>query len=603
MTKSLAYIFAPVEPFCKDYKRFLYGAATLLQHLSDWKLLPSKGKIAWAEAWDGTERNYVTWYDDTDDYIEKDSYEYSAPTDITVHYEFPLKYDSFISEFLISSGTKAAIKDDNGFKAAMKKVLADSSKTKILAKILADSIKFGLKYDNLEGLIGNSVKLDKELIKVIEADVQKNWQDDTYFAGNGLWPTPKKLLGHSAKATGSEFVLKFQLDMEVDPAEWDSHHGLAKDKNLDGRYASLETAWFKSAAWSMTEREYDALKKGQRVEIDFSGGMSSGKVLLEVGRTSYSKKYDVYSKKLYYIDEATNKPITKGKVVFTLFKRMSYRGEVYDTPKISLAKGNMGVQVKSLRKKGSEIKLAADMKKVLANVFSGVQPHVKNWRKFLGDVEESLKYWSSNDLPFTSKLVSISVSTGEELFEGKQLGGGWEEPPYFQEWHLDVADSFEFHIVHELDLRRLPMAIAKDQRSNIQNAAGFSVALSEVMNDSAAMNLIGKIMIAVVKNYSKTGHGWEFLAEHDESLWEEIQDELRDETSQGVDLSGFNPKNVKFKKVWYKVTGKGIEINMAGKSDVEVNDLSLDEGHFEPDPDDFRNQRDWRVGSKLGYDA
>jgi hypothetical protein len=120
----------------------------------------------------------------------------------------------------------------------------------------------------------------------------------------------------------------------------------------------LHEAWFgKTAQWSMSEREYDALKKGQRVEVDFSGGMSSGKVLLEVGRTSYSKKYDVYSKKLYYIDEDTNKPLTKGRVVFTLFKRMSYRGEVYDDPRISLALGDMGVQVKSLKKHGSRAEI------------------------------------------------------------------------------------------------------------------------------------------------------------------------------------------------------------------------------------------------------
>lgn len=603
MTKSLAYIFTPVEPFCKDYKRFLYGAATLLQHLSEWKLI--RGKIAWAEATDGVERNYVTWHDDPDEYIEDESYYYSAPTDITVHYEFPIRYDSFIAEFTIYSGTKAAIKDDKGFKAAMKQVLADSSKTKILAKILADSIKFGLKYDYLEGLIGNSTLLDKELVKVIEADIQKNWEPDTYFAGSYLGPHPKKLLGYTAKATGSEFVLKFQLDMEVDPSEWDSHHGLAKDENRDTRYASLETAWFKSAAWSMTEREYDALKKGQRVEIDFSGGMASGKVLLEVGRTSYSKKYDVYSKKLYYIDEATNKPITKGKVVFTLFKRMSYRGEVYDTPKISLAKGNMGVQVKSLRKKGSEIKLAADMKKLLAEVFRGVQPHVKNWRKFLVGMEDELKYWSANtNLPFTSDLKSIDVDTTEEIFEGKQLGGGWHEPPYYQEWALDVPESFEFHVVHALDLRRLPMFLGKAMRSNIQNAAGFSQAISDVISNSAAMNMVGKIMIAVVKNYAKDGQGWEFLTEHDESLWGEISDELGDHTSTAVSYSAFDPTNFKLKKVWYKITGRGIEINIAGKANVEAQDgWSIDDDAFEPDPDDWNNQRDYRVGSKLGYDA
>ncbi len=206
MTKTLATIFAPVEPFCKDYQRFLYGTATLLQYLYEWNLWWSHyapRKITFAEVTDGIERETDTKY-------------YSVPTDITVHYEFPIKYDYFINEFSVYSGTNAAIKDKKGFEEAMKQVLADSSKTKILAKILADSIKYGMKYDNLENLVGNSTLLDKELIKLIEAE------EDAYFTGSYLGPHPKKLLGYTAKATGSEFVLKIQLEMEVDPDQWEA---------------------------------------------------------------------------------------------------------------------------------------------------------------------------------------------------------------------------------------------------------------------------------------------------------------------------------------------------------------------------------------------
>ena len=144
--------------------------------------------------------------------------------------------------------------------------------------------------------------------------------------------------------------------------------------------------------------------------------------------------------------------------------------------------GNCGCAGRKLEamwfpKTAGSTKLAADMKKLLAEVFRGVQPHVKNWRKFLVGMEDELKYWSANtNLPFTSDLKSIDVNTTEEIFEGKQLGGGWDEPPYYQEWALDVPESFEFHVVHSLDLRRLPMFLGKAQRSNIQNAAGFSQA-------------------------------------------------------------------------------------------------------------------------------
>ena len=110
----------------------------------------------------------------------------------------------------------------------------------------------------------------------------------------------------------------------------------------------------KVAGRPIDHRTFDSLKKGDRVMVESGGGWSSGKHLLEVGRTSYSKKYDVYTKKLYYIDENTNLPMTKGRVKWNLFKRMSWRGEVYDPPQVDLAQGDMAVSVKSFAKVASK---------------------------------------------------------------------------------------------------------------------------------------------------------------------------------------------------------------------------------------------------------
>ncbi len=105
-----------------------------------------------------------------------------------------------------------------------------------------------------------------------------------------------------------------------------------------------------AGSWPIDERAYDSLRKGDRVMVESSGGGTSGKHILEVGRTSYSKKYDVYTKKLYYIDENTDLPMTKSRVAWNMFKRMSWRGEVYDPPQVSLAQGDMGVAIKSFAK-------------------------------------------------------------------------------------------------------------------------------------------------------------------------------------------------------------------------------------------------------------
>lgn len=118
----------------------------------------------------------------------------------------------------------------------------------------------------------------------------------------------------------------------------------------------LETTWFGKTAYTgrnsnwMTEREYDSLRKGDRIMLDFSDmHFMSGPKALEVGRTSYSKKYDVYSKRVYFIDEASDRPKTKG-MPLKLFKRMSYNGKVLDPPSVSFSLGGSATLVKSWQK-------------------------------------------------------------------------------------------------------------------------------------------------------------------------------------------------------------------------------------------------------------
>jgi|TARA_Y100000296_G_C4954898_1_gene148023 hypothetical protein len=90
----------------------------------------------------------------------------------------------------------------------------------------------------------------------------------------------------------------------------------------------------------ITERIYDSLRKGKRIVMNISGGMiGPSEIEFEVGRTSYSKKYNVYSKTIYPVGQ-DGKPYTKG-VKWTLFKR--------ESGAVSLASGDMGVTIKSFR--------------------------------------------------------------------------------------------------------------------------------------------------------------------------------------------------------------------------------------------------------------
>ena len=91
----------------------------------------------------------------------------------------------------------------------------------------------------------------------------------------------------------------------------------------------------------ISPQQYDALKPGQRIWLGVitAFSSSSGETEFEVGRTTYSKKYDVYSKTLYMVG-ADGKPITQGRAPWTLFKRPNG---------VSLGHGGMGTVIKSFR--------------------------------------------------------------------------------------------------------------------------------------------------------------------------------------------------------------------------------------------------------------
>ena len=97
----------------------------------------------------------------------------------------------------------------------------------------------------------------------------------------------------------------------------------------------------KTSAAVITDQQYDALRPGKRVYMDLSTGYGStgGEREFVVGRTTYSKKYDVYSKTLYPVDAEGN-PIKRGRAKYTLFKRKSG---------VSLGHGGMGTVIKSFR--------------------------------------------------------------------------------------------------------------------------------------------------------------------------------------------------------------------------------------------------------------
>ena len=121
------------------------------------------------------------------------------------------------------------------------------------------------------------------------------------------------------------------------------------------RLARLTELRSKRAAKMPTEREYDALKKGQRIwlGVTTSWADTKGEAEFEVGRKTYSNKYDVYSLRLLPIIDG--KPHTGG-AKWTLFKR----AEGF----ISLGHGGMGTVVKSFRMASTDMTRLAQLRRL-----------------------------------------------------------------------------------------------------------------------------------------------------------------------------------------------------------------------------------------------
>lgn len=237
----------------------------------------------------------------------------------------------------------------------------------------------------------------------------------------------------------------------------------------------------------------------------------------------------------------------------------------------------------------ARVKLAADMRKLLAQVFEGVRPHVKHWRKFLLDMESALTYWAgSRVLPFTSELKNLDIDVDYHVVhEIVRPSRSWEDPDDVYEIEADLPTGFDFHIALTVELRHLARTLAKAMRSNIVNSEGFDKAISDVINNANAMNMVGKILLAAVRHYIKDVTHGEFLTEFD--VWDEIESELQDsyanEPVTGPDSfwEQVHEGKLDFKKVFYKLTGRGIEIHIVGKSVMDI-DLETAFEYIEPDP-------------------
>lgn len=116
---------------------------------------------------------------------------------------------------------------------------------------------------------------------------------------------------------------------------------------------------------TISEEQFDALQPGQRIFMSLASGLvATPELEFEVGRVSYSKKYDVRSKRLYLIRDGEP---DKWGAKWALLKRGS--------GSVGLAHGDMGAMVKSFRVEENPIESLAQIPEPWTTPAAGRAPN------------------------------------------------------------------------------------------------------------------------------------------------------------------------------------------------------------------------------------
>jgi hypothetical protein len=161
----------------------------------------------------------------------------------------------------------------------------------------------------------------------------------------------------------------------------------------------------------------------------------------------------------------------------------------------------MGLSKKERQRKAARLetlrsfpKYAADIRGLLTQLFSRHQPFVKDWRRFLHMMVDELQEWPDTWIEGLKVWDLHVVGTDYKTWTGKQTGGGWHEPPEYEESEVEVASEVGLKIGAELNLRLFPKQFTLKHRANVKDAKGFLQATHDMLANGESVMMLGKLL-------------------------------------------------------------------------------------------------------------
>lgn len=206
---------------------------------------------------------------------------------------------------------------------------------------------------------------------------------------------------------------------------------------------------------------------------------------------------------------------------------------------------------------------AADIRKVLSELFTRHKPYVKNWGRFLKDLTGFFREadWEQTESEGPVVETFKGVEEGWENYVGEQIGGGYWDPPEYAEADVPVADAISLVASVTYDLRKLKRSFYQYFKSDITDKRGFDQATQDLFASQSAMNMFGKLL---------SSSFYKALKDPDMDYAEWWLDDINAYVQGQVDHEGWGvsytyaPGKAKFKRPVFKATGKGIKILSEG---------------------------------------
>lgn len=245
-----------------------------------------------------------------------------------------------------------------------------------------------------------------------------------------------------------------------------------------------------------------------------------------------------------------------------------------------------------LLKQAATQKQALDIKKMLAVLFAGVEPHVKNYPHFIRVLAEDLGEWWTHWENMISwqggKYYNVEM-TSDFTQGGMTHRQTLESPAEYEEYDYSVLHSFEVAVECHLSLRRWPKMMALRHHTLITDLDGFVEALSEMVDNQRTAKVLGKYLLMVIRMHLVSwgtidigGNYYPFVEQYAKDLAEELSD-------KGSSYQEIVDNKVTDDKGAFKIVGDGIDFLIPRVSiRVDVSPPPLPEPDFDlPDPSDY----------------